>query len=167
VIYHSQQNKQLTREDLDLVNEVREQAHMKEVARKQQVFQQYNLKVNLRRFKEGEMVLWQVGIDLRNAKNVKTCCCLGEALLDSLGYMIRSIHFRNSKGRRIVKDFQCHGPKEILQIKCNFLERLKECNVRDTFFPLAGFILKEGFFAKGFNEAHSFLNEMPILGSDI
>jgi len=56
-LYPSDQNGTLLRKDLDLVDEDRELAQIKEISRKQQVSQRYNSKINLRNFEVGDLVL--------------------------------------------------------------------------------------------------------------
>ena len=50
VMYPAQENEQLLREDSDMIEEIREAARIKELSRKQQVAQRYNLRVVPRRF---------------------------------------------------------------------------------------------------------------------
>ena len=50
VMYPAENNEQLLREDSDLIDEVRETAKIKELSRKQQIAQRYNLKVVRRNF---------------------------------------------------------------------------------------------------------------------
>jgi len=70
-LYPSGQNDALLREDLDLVDEDRELARIKEISRKQQVSQRYNSKVNLRSFEVGDLVLRRASIGMKNAKEGK------------------------------------------------------------------------------------------------
>jgi len=61
----------LLKEDLDLVDESRELARIKEMSQKQQVSQRYNSKVNLRSFNTWDLVLRRANIGLKNAKEGK------------------------------------------------------------------------------------------------
>ena len=70
VMYPAQENEQLLREDSDMVEEIREAARIKELSRKQQVAQRYNLKVP-RCFQSGDLVLRRASIGNRNAKDGK------------------------------------------------------------------------------------------------
>ena len=71
VMYPAQENEQLLREDSDMVEEIREAARIKELSRKQQVAQRYNLRVVPRRFHQGDLVLRRASIGNRNAKDGK------------------------------------------------------------------------------------------------
>jgi len=70
-LYPSDQNGTLLREDLDLVDEDRELARIKEISRKQQISQRYNSKVNLRTFEVGDLVLRRASIGMKNVKDGK------------------------------------------------------------------------------------------------
>jgi hypothetical protein len=71
IMYPTQENEQLLREDSDMVEEVREAARIKELSRKQQVAQRYNLRVVPRSFQTGDLVLRRASIGNRNAKDGK------------------------------------------------------------------------------------------------
>jgi hypothetical protein len=71
IMYPSQENEQLLREDSDMVEEIREASRIKELSRKQQVAQRYNLRVVPRSFQPGNLVLRRANIGNRNAKDGK------------------------------------------------------------------------------------------------
>jgi hypothetical protein len=71
VMYPAQKNEQLLRKDSDMVKEIREAARIKELSRKQQVAQRYNLRVIPRSFQPGDLVLRRASIGNRNAKDGK------------------------------------------------------------------------------------------------
>jgi hypothetical protein len=54
VMYPAENNEQLLREDYDLLDEVREINRIKELSRKQQIAQRYNLRVLKRNFQTGD-----------------------------------------------------------------------------------------------------------------
>ena len=64
-------NQELLREELDLVDEVRELARLTEMSRKQRVAQRYNAKFVKSEFAIGDLVLRRAGIGLKNAKDGK------------------------------------------------------------------------------------------------
>jgi hypothetical protein len=64
-------NQERLREELDLVDEVRELARLTEVSRKQRVAQRYNARVVKREFTIGDLVLRRASIGLKNAKDGK------------------------------------------------------------------------------------------------
>jgi len=70
-LYPSDQNDTLLKEDLELVDEDRELARIKEMSRKQQIFQRYNSRVNLRSFDIGDLVLRRASIGMKNAREGK------------------------------------------------------------------------------------------------
>jgi hypothetical protein len=70
-MYPAQENEQLLREDSDMVEEIREAARIKELSRKQQVTQRYNLIVVPIIFQTSDLVLRRVSIGNRNAKDGK------------------------------------------------------------------------------------------------
>jgi hypothetical protein len=70
-MYPTQENEQLLREDSDMVEEVREAARIRELSRKQQTTQRYNLRVVPKGFKIGDLVLRRASIGNRNAKDGK------------------------------------------------------------------------------------------------
>jgi hypothetical protein len=71
MLYPANQNNQLLMENLDLADEVRETARLKEKTRKQQVAQWYNLRVSRWSFEVGDLVLRMASISLKNAKDGK------------------------------------------------------------------------------------------------
>jgi hypothetical protein len=71
IMYPAQESEQLLREDSDMVEEIQEAARIKELSRKQQVAQRYNLRVVTRSFQIGDLVLRRVSIGNRNAKDGK------------------------------------------------------------------------------------------------
>jgi hypothetical protein len=71
VMYPAENNEQLLREDSDLIDEVRETARIKELSRKQQIAQRYNLKVVRRNFQVGDLVMRRASIGNRNANDGK------------------------------------------------------------------------------------------------
>jgi hypothetical protein len=70
-MYLPENNEQLLREDSDLVDEVREIARIKELSRKQQLAQRYNLKVDKRSLQTGDLVMRRASICNRNARDGK------------------------------------------------------------------------------------------------
>ena len=56
VMYPTEDNEQLLREDPNLIDEVREIARIKVLSRNQQIAQRYNLKVVKRNFQTGDLV---------------------------------------------------------------------------------------------------------------
>jgi hypothetical protein len=71
IMYPRQENEQLLRENSDMVEEIREAARIKELSRKQQVAQKYNLRVVPRSFETGDLVLRRDSIGNQNAKDRK------------------------------------------------------------------------------------------------
>jgi hypothetical protein len=71
VMYPAENNEQLFREDSDLVDEVREIPRIKELSRKQQIAQRYNLKVVKRNFQTSDLVMRRASIGNRNARDGK------------------------------------------------------------------------------------------------
>jgi hypothetical protein len=68
ISYPIPDNNQRLRDELDVVNEVRELAKIKDISRKQQVPQRYNLKVHKKSFQVGDLVLRRASIGNKNAK---------------------------------------------------------------------------------------------------
>ena len=64
-------NQEILREELDLVDEVRELARLTEISRKERVAQRYNAKVVKREFAADDLVLRRASIGLKNAKDRK------------------------------------------------------------------------------------------------
>ena len=60
-------NNQRLLEELDVIDEVRELARLKELSRKQQVAQRYNMKVHKRSFQVGDLILRRASIGNKNA----------------------------------------------------------------------------------------------------
>jgi len=54
-----------------MIDEIKEAARFGELARKQQVAQQYNFKVRLRSFEEGDIVVRRANIRNKNARDRK------------------------------------------------------------------------------------------------
>ena len=71
VMYTPPNNQEILREELDLVDEVRELVRLTEMSRKQRVAQRYNPKVVKREFVVDDLVLRRVSIGLKNAKDGK------------------------------------------------------------------------------------------------
>ena len=61
-------NQEILREELDLVDEVRELARLTEMSRKQRIAQRYNAKVVKRKFAVGDLVLRRASIGLKECK---------------------------------------------------------------------------------------------------
>jgi hypothetical protein len=55
--HHALENSEVLQENLDLVQELRENAHFREFVSKQRAARRYNTRVIARRFKEGDFVL--------------------------------------------------------------------------------------------------------------
>jgi hypothetical protein len=66
-----QDNEEVLREELDLVDEVCELARLTEMSRKQRVAQRYNTKVVKCEFTVNDLVLRRASIGLKNAKDEK------------------------------------------------------------------------------------------------
>jgi hypothetical protein len=64
-------NDQLMREDKDLAEEVREVARLSDIAKKQQVNQRYNIRVQERKLGVGDLVVRRASIGNKNAKDGK------------------------------------------------------------------------------------------------
>jgi hypothetical protein len=71
VMFTPPNNQERLREELDLMDEVRELARLTEMLRKQRVNQRYNAKVMKREFAIGYLVLRRASIGLKNAKDGK------------------------------------------------------------------------------------------------
>jgi transposase InsO family protein len=71
VMFTPLNNHELLREELDLVDEVRELARLTEMSREQQIAQRYNAKVVKREFPVGDLILRRASIGLKNAKDGK------------------------------------------------------------------------------------------------
>ena len=84
-----------------MVEEIREAARIKELSRKQQVSQRYNLRVVSRSFQIGDLVLRRASIENRNATDVKLRANWEDP------YRVRSIavngayHLETLKGKEI------------------------------------------------------------------
>ena len=71
VMFTPPNNEERLREELDLVDKVRELARLTEMSRKQRVAQRYNARVVKREFIIGDLVLRRASIGLKNAKDGK------------------------------------------------------------------------------------------------
>jgi hypothetical protein len=71
VMFTPPDNQERLREELDLVDEVREFARLTEMSRKQRVAQRYNARVVKHEFTIGDLVLRRASIGLKNAKDGK------------------------------------------------------------------------------------------------
>ena len=71
VMYTPPNNQEILREELDLMDEVRELAWLTKISRKQRVAQRYNAKVVKREFEVDDLVLRRASIGLKNAKDGK------------------------------------------------------------------------------------------------
>jgi hypothetical protein len=75
--YPISDNNQSLREELDVIDEVRELAKIKELSRKQQVTQWYNLKVQKKIFQVSDLVLRRASIGNKNAREGKLASIWG------------------------------------------------------------------------------------------
>jgi hypothetical protein len=71
VMFTPPNNQELLREELNLVDEVRELARLTEISRKQRVAQRYNAKVVKCEYAVGDLVLRRASIGLKNSKDGK------------------------------------------------------------------------------------------------